>query len=336
MSSSPDHERVWAAIGPAALLEVLVPLRDEHRRHGVAMLVPGDVNTLADIACQFPGRRATVLMVEDPAQPSARDSFSSPFVSISNDRECLVGWLRLERPELAAYAGRAVALLRRPDEPELPVLLLGPRELRYRQLLDEIEQVGSNSSVRTFRWSADRLSRPRLVSALRHGAGAALYAGHGNANGWFAYGGMNRSVLTGDGSWSHDETIGLAFSLSCRTGGHSAATEAADAPLHGGFSDHLVARGAAGVVFAPVADTLHADTRVLARLFVHALSHGARCCRDLVDGARTGGASLAGYVLVGDPGLRAAAAPGAAARCLGVMSWRAISTPDISDVCVIG
>jgi hypothetical protein len=321
MSSLRDTERIWAAVGPAALLEVLVPLRDEHLRHGAAMLMPGDVRTLEQIASQFRGRPASVLIVEDPAQPSARSRFSSPFLSIAHEQEFLLGWIRLERPELAAYAHRAVALLRRPIEPELPILLLGPREPRYRQLLDAMEQVASTSSAAAaFRWSADRITRRALDTALRHGAGALLYTGHGNANGWFAYGGLSSSALTGDSPWAHDETIAIAFSLSCRTGAASPPADAADRRLYRGLSDQMVACGAAGVVFAPVGDSLHADTRVLARLLSQALAQGQRSCRDVLDAARSGGSSLAGYVVVGDPGLRAAAAPGATARCLTVTS----------------
>src|SRR5436190_7016330 len=125
MSSSRDTERIWAAIGPAALLEVLVPLRDEHLRHGAAMLVPGDVRTLEDIESQFRDRPASILMVEDPTQPGARREFTCPFLS-THRRESLLGWIRLEQAELAAYARRAVTLLQRPPQPELPILLLGP------------------------------------------------------------------------------------------------------------------------------------------------------------------------------------------------------------------
>ena len=332
MSSSRDTERIWAAVGPAALLDVLVPLRDEHLRHGAAMLVPGDVRTVDNIASQFRGRPASVLLVEDPTQPGARSQFSCPFLSTTHGHESLLGWIRLEQSELAAYARRAVALLRRPLQPELPILLLGPREPRYRQLLDEMEQVASRSSTAAvFRWSADRITRRALGSALRTGAGALLYTGHGNATGWFAYGGVNSSALTGDTPWAHDETTGIAFSLSCRAGADPPLMDNVDRRLCRGLSDQLVACGAAGVVFAPAADSLHADTRVLAQLLTQALADGQRSCRDVLDAARSAGSSLGGYVVIGDPGLRAAAAPGAAGRCRLATSSYDVTAADVCD-----
>ena len=320
MSSSPDSGPVWAAVGPEALLEVLVPLRDEHLEYRAATLNEGSSADLERIASQLP-RRSTLLVVEDPAEPSARSLHVSPFAKGSDGGDVVLGWLRLGKRDLTAYVNRAVALLQRPAEPELPLVLLGPRERRYASLLDEVERGARCSpAVIPFQWSAERLGRWAVVKALRHGPGIALFTGHGNADGWFAYGGLSSRAFTSGDDWRHDQTTALMLSLACRTGQPCVRNAAEPREERPGFADHLVGSGVAGVALAPLGDPLHTDNRTLATTIVGALVDGHRSCCDLLNAIRGQGASLDGYAVVGDPALRAASSAGATARCRSVFA----------------
>src|SRR5690349_16930964 len=115
MLSSPDGSvRNWVAIGPASLLDMLVPLRDEHCRFGSAELVPVAPQDIKRFLNEFRAERTALLVVEDPTAPSVRDHFPSPMLHVDRaPANVVVGWLRFDAQELADYARRAVALLRR-------------------------------------------------------------------------------------------------------------------------------------------------------------------------------------------------------------------------------
>jgi hypothetical protein len=314
MLCSPEtrsHSGVWTAIGPDSLLEMLVPLRDEHLRHGAAALVSGGSADVERAVAGFGNRRGTLLIVEDPSQPSARASQSSPILERAGSPDVVIGWVRLERSQLASYSRRAAALLRRRDENHQPAVLLAPRERRYLDLLDQLERTARSSpALTTFRWSGERIRRGPLLAALRLGSAAVLYTGHGSPDGWFAYGGLSIDSLVADGEWTNDHTHSILFSLACRTGQPS--THASGLPH--GFADEAVAHGVAGAVLAPHGDPLHADNRVLARGVVEALGRGERRLSDILDQVKSAGASLEGYAVIGDPGLPAVGAPGAMRR----------------------
>ncbi len=319
MSSSPDTHAVWAAVAPEALLEVLVPLRDEHLHHGPATLIAGTAADLDDIAGQLPGG-STLLVVEDPAVPSQRHLRTSPFARSSQADDVVLGWVRLDEQTLAGYVKRTVALLRRTPQPELPLVLLGPREQRYVDLLDEVDHTARCSSALVpFHWGAERLGRWGVVKALRHGPGFVLFTGHGNAGGWFAYGGVTGHSFTAGGNWADEETTAVMLSLACRTG-QPCAQAAGESVERPGVADCVIRDGIAGVVVAALGDPLHADNRALATTLVRVLEDGHRSCGDLLDALRRGGASLEGYAVVGDPALRAVSAAGAMGRCRAVFA----------------
>jgi hypothetical protein len=238
----------------------------------------------------------------------------------------LLGWLRIEALELASYAQRACSLLRRCDEPEQALVLLAPRERRYLELLDAIEPAATASGMPAFRWSAERIRRSVMAVALRLGAAAILYAGHGTSRGWFAYGGVDASLF--DDVWENSETSALLFSLACATGKPSIASVGRGEPGLRSFADHLVATGVAGAVLAPVGDSLHSNQCILADALVRALGRGERDLGAILDALRSAGASLDGYAVVGDPALAAVAAPGAAKRATKV----AATSPEVFRV----
>ncbi len=316
MWSSPDIEtELWAAIGPDSLLEALAPLVDEQRRTRAVALFPGDARDLDKRAAAL-GHRATVLVLEDPAQASIRARYDSPFLTRTGGPDVLLGWLRLDERELARYARRAAALLKRRDAATQPVVLLGPRERRYLELLDDLERTGhALPRLKVFRWSAERIRREPVLHALHLGAAAVLYTGHGNRDGWFAYGsGVNIDALAAGEDWPASDTSALMLSMSCRTGAPDIPGIGSGALRRPCFADGIVARGVAGAVLAPRGDPLHADNRILATRLLHALGTGRKGLREILELARSEGASLKNYAVIGDPALMALASPEAVQR----------------------
>jgi hypothetical protein len=319
--------RHWIAIGPAPSLSVLGPLRDEHLHAGSAELVEVAPKNFAQYVQNVRMPDTTVLMVEDPTVPSVRDLVRSPFVPTSHAQSVCVGWVRLGVSGLRAYALRAVALRARSREEARAIALLAPREDRYLQLLSELEVCASEAEhVSVFRWSAERIRREPLVRALRLGASAVVFSGHGTARGWFAYGGVSANTLGVGDAWESHQTCAVLFSLSCSTG---APVELPGVP--GGvrelaFADGVVEKGIAGAVFAPLGNPLHAGSRVLARALVRAMLGATAGDRVEADGGADDslravlqralllGGSLEGCVVLGDPEMPLRATAGAVER----------------------
>lgn len=301
---------------------MLVPLRDEHLLHREVRLIARDAaQPLQEVAADLHCDGATLLVVEDPTEPSLRGSCPAPLLEADDGTDLTLGWLRLDAPELSAYANRAVALLRRPADTPLPIALLGPREQRYVELLEQLARAAESApALAPFRWNAERLARHRLADALRQGAAAAIFTGHGNARGWFAYGGMGVEALTDGRSPTADDSIGVLFSLSCRTGQPAETNEQGEVCQARSLADAVVGRGIAGAVLAPVDDPLHENNRVLAAALIRAAARGQRSCADIVRAARDDGACVDGYVIVGDPATPVAAAPDALERCKAVFA----------------
>ena len=306
--------RKWVAIGPAPLLEMLAPLADEHRRFGNAELVEVSSGGLARYVQSVSAPGTTVVIAESPFQPSVRGRFTSPFVRSSNGSSVFVSWLRLDEERLGTYANRAATLLNRPMDQQRTVVLLASREQRYLQLLDDLEGIARHSTqLSLFRWSGERIRRTPLTSALKLGAAAILFSGHGTARGWFAYGGMSAETLTGNDAWSAEQASSVMFSLSCSTGSAGPVAGLADGAPELGFADAVLAKGAAGAVVAPVGDPLHANNRVLARALMHAMCGNGFCVREVLQASMLR-ASLDGFAVVGDPELPMLSAPEAVER----------------------
>ncbi|CAN5671731.1 hypothetical protein BH11PSE13_BH11PSE13_35520 [soil metagenome] len=326
MSCLPDDGRpFWAVVGPERLLEAVTPLIQARGRDADVIAVPAEhvepnghieYSDIARIASGLGPSLVTVLVLEDPACDSIRSRFASPFFERADGPDALLGWLRLDVPELTSYARRAVELIARGQhETVQTVVLLGPRERRFLELHDELElAVSTMPAVQTFRWSAERIRREPLVRALSLGAAALMYTGHGSAHGWLAYGGLNAEALSGGFDGSADQASALLFSLSCRTGQTSAALSESHPRARPAFADGVIARGVAGTVLAPFEETLHQDNRLLAKQLLRAIGSGHASLFDILDAARSDGAHLAGYTVVGDPALRALAAHGARLR----------------------
>lgn len=317
----------WSVVGPAALVDALAPLANAWRQRAAVVhlhrlaqgerltdlldpLLGAQADLQSDLQSGAWHQRPLVLVLEDPSQPSLRATASRRWHAPGPGP--LTGWLRMDAAALAAYAARAVSVLHRADETPAALVLLGPREARYLTVLDELQACAAGASgLQALRWSAERIRKPPLLEALRLGAAAALYTGHGNRHGWLAYGGLACGDFVARAQpCSPDETTALFFALGC--GGANP----------DGIADTLVAQGVAGAVLAPIGDPLHADNRLLAIALVKAMAQGHRALPRLLDAVSPTMVEMhgAGYVVIGDPGLGAWGAPGSLARGLGVVA----------------
>lgn len=310
----------WAALGPAALLDALAPLLRVRCEHGPAALVAGNPRAFTEVARELAPH--CLLVIEDPTASAIRPTDAGPFLATGHGPPTLVGRLRLGRPQLEAYAHLAVSIEQRHHRERHAVVLLGAWEQRYLDLLDRLEAVLVRARRwRTFRWSAERVRRPALLDGLGAGAGVVLYTGHGNAEGWRAYGGIG----AGDLAYADaGHATALLFSLACRTG------RGPD-----GFADRVVAGGAVGAVFAPPGDPLHHENARLAHGLAHALADGRTRLRDILTFAWEGhGCGLDGYAVFGDPATCASGSPVACNRAAAVFAPAADA--DLAAACSAG
>jgi hypothetical protein len=301
---------VWVALGPERLLNVLLPLWVEHGHAGEAVMMAGNADDLVRAQQAIGNRLGEILIVEDPDQPSARPCLPSPFLTGIDGTDSAIGWLHMHEIELENYVRRAICLMKRQRHGSQPVVLLGPREQRYLTLLDELEESARlTPHVTTLRWSAERIRPTAMLAAVRLGAAAVLFAGHGSRDGWFAYGGIVGQNFLHNGTWSPEQMNGWMFSLSCQTG--NVPWPATGSKNRHGFADAVVSHGVACAVLAPIFDTLHKNNRVLSQSLVKAMANNAGCLGDILRTAKLAGASLEGYTVIGDPGLQAVSAPDA-------------------------
>jgi Peptidase family C25 len=271
---------------------MLLPLWEEHQRHGEAVLLSRGTHDLAQLQEWIGNRDADIFIVSE--KNSALHNETPCLVNAG----CVTGRLNADLPDIASYAKRAAKLLQRGTTGHSPVVLLGGIETRFLTLLDSlVDSLGDSEhntlNISTFNWSAARIRKPPLMRSLRAGLAATLFTGHGTPQGWLAYGGISCPALLNGTPWTTDETIGLLFSLSCKTGQDSFALE-------------LVTNGIAGAVLAPTSDVLHESSRHLAHAIMKSLAAGAGTLADILRIASQT-SNLQGYAIFGDPALPPAA-----------------------------
>jgi hypothetical protein len=177
---------------------------------------------------------ASLFIIGDPRR-SPRTALPGIFVRAANGRRIPTGWLPDVGDRLSDYARAAAEVqLRQIAEPKIqenevqlrqiaepqprqinnaapgPFILLGefsPRALQWADWFSN--ELPKQSAI--FQWTAERITRPNLLTGLRFGAGAAFYFGHGTPNGWFGYGGFDKS----DAIASRGRPIGCIISFSC-------------------------------------------------------------------------------------------------------------------------
>ena len=295
--------KLWVGLGPDQALRMLLPLWEEHKRHGEAVLVSESAYDFTRLKKWIGNRDTNIFILRER---NIASSSAPPCLFRADDACHVIGHLNTDLPGIAIYANRAAKLLQRGTAEQSPVALLCGIETRYLALLDSLVDLRGDcphdtARISTFNWSAERIRRPPLMHALRGGLAAALFTGHGTPQGWLAYGGINIPTLLQGTPWSTDETMGLLFSLSCKTG-------------QDGFALELVTNGVAGAVLAPTSDVLHESSRYLAHTIVRSLAAGNKALADVLRIASQTGSDLGGYSIFGDPALPAAASADAWAR----------------------
>jgi hypothetical protein len=305
----------WTIIGPAALLSALDPLIALRRREGPVLVIEGQPTNLHGLCRDGESHEQSVLALDDESGPDHRCNFHKPVLRLDEKRTAVIGWLRGTPALMAAYAEVAVRLdQRRPSEDAQPLILLAPRERRYSQLQDaSASEARFSNALETFLWTAERIRRETLMTALGVGLGGVLYTGHGNAEGWLAYRGMRATDIALNIS-APNQAMAVLFSLACHTGA------AGETPS---FAERIIGLGAAGAVLAPSREVTHASTCALAPALARALGRGPL---PLVSILASTDLELAGYSLLGDPAIAPIAQTAALDRC------RAVRAPAPDDL----
>jgi hypothetical protein len=266
---------VWVLAAPAVALEPLAPLLAARReRQPVAVVTTSLETVLGNPAAHLPADTAALLVVgprrcgpfrslpglwlHERWSPSSGRTFPAPHPTPANidalfqNRRVPVGWLPNAPIGLAIYAHAGARALNRPHS--LGALaVLGQWEDRFLRVALRTSRWFEKHPAKTvvLHWTADRLSRPDLLTGLRHGPGAAIYYGHGRANGWAGYHG----VRIGDFIEPWPEPIGVLFALCCENASRRGNRLS--------FAEQLVLKGVCGSMLAATRKTLHSANRQL-------------------------------------------------------------------------
>jgi Peptidase family C25 len=275
----------WVVAGPDHALARLQPLIAAHQsQRPVRVLESGDltISDLQDAAC---------LLVVGKARRWPGISVSGVFLETDKEHQIVIGRLPDVDDRLEAYADAAAKVqLRRNAAPARgPFILLGELEERT---LDAVERVTAQMPKDSpiFQWTAERLRRQDLISALRCGPGAAFYFGHATASGWAGYGGFDKT----DVALVAGNPLGAILSLTC-----SSATRP---PKALSFCEEMVLSGLCCAALGASRKTLHQQNVRLGMALAQALASGRIInLADLLLAARVPRHILARYRVVGDP-----------------------------------
>jgi hypothetical protein len=297
---------------PASALAPLAPLLAARASlQPVLVLDQPVVEVLRDPAAYLPPDTAALVVVA-PRRCGPRKMLPGLWVHDATGKSVPVGWLPDITSRLAVFAEATARLLRRAPSPA-SLAILGQWEDRFsRVALRTSRWFEKHSAHQTvFHWTADRVSRPDLVTGLQAGLGAAIYYGHGRANGWAGYHG----VRVADFTVPWPEPLGALLALCCE-----------NASRRGGrlsFAEELVLRGVCGGTIAAAGKSRHTDNRRL----------GPALCEVLTDRRNLTLASLIAsadlpedfwkgtpYRFIGDPLAPLAAARDAATKAAGIFA----------------
>jgi hypothetical protein len=275
----------WVVAGPDHALARLKPLIAAHRSlRPVRVLESADltISNLEDAAC---------LLVIGKARRWPGTTVSGVFLETDNDHRVVIGWLPNMEERLEAYADAAAKVqLRRTDTAARgPFVLLGELEERA---LDAVKGVTAQMPKDTpvFQWTAERLRRQDLISALRCGPGAAFYFGHATASGWAGYGCFDKT----DAALAAGNPLGAVLSLSC--------SSAARPPKGLSFCEEMVLSRLCAASLGATRRTLHQQNVKLGLALAQALASGPIVTlADLLLATHIPRYVLAKYRVVGDP-----------------------------------
>lgn len=242
----------WILAAPASAQASLAPLLAARAaRQEVRVLSASVDDVIEDPAAHLPENAAALLIVA-PRRRGPHSALPGLWVPDAAGRRVPVGWLPDVPFGLATYAHAAARILDR--EHRLGALaVLGQWEDRFLRVALRTSRWFEKHppAPRTFHWTADRLSRPDLIAGLQSGLGAAIYYGHGRANGWAGYHGVRRT----DFPTPWPEPLGALFALCCQNAGRKGARLS--------FAEELVLRGVCGGALAATRKTRHEANRML-------------------------------------------------------------------------
>ena len=273
----------WVVAGPAHARARLSPLISAHRNCRPVREV--------DLSAFCPSHlddAAGVMIIGDPRK-SPRSALPGVFLRARSGRRVAAGWLpdMADRLEAFARAAAEVQLRRTPQANCGPFVLLGESEQRALDLACRLKETLIDTAP-VFQWTAERIRRQDLVSALQCGAGAAFYLGRGTSAGWVAYGGFD----AGDASLARGCPIGAVLSLTCSVACRSGTTLS--------FCEEMVLSGLCAAALGAAGLTLHRRNVRLALAVAQAL----QCTSTLADVLLERGipvVSLNRYRILGDP-----------------------------------
>jgi Peptidase family C25 len=273
----------WVVAGSDDALAPLTPLISAHRTQRPVRVLKSPEFAASDL------EDAASLLVIGKARRTAGASLPGVFLETPDGRRVPVGWLPDVGDRLETYARAAaeVQLRRVVDAATGPFVLLGEFDGRA---LDTVQQVARVMPQNTpvFQWTAERLRRQDLISALRCGPGAAFYFGHATAAGWAGYAGFDKT----DAVLASGDPLGAILSVSCSV---------AARPRKGlSFCEELVLSGLCAAALGAGRRTLHHQNVELGVALAQALA-STMTLADLLFAARISGEALARYRIVGDP-----------------------------------
>lgn len=201
----------WLLVAPTAAVPALRPLIRAHEgRRPVRLLTPADNwrTQLDDVA--------GVLLVGD-RRHTPRSALPGPFLNAADGRRVAAGWLPyVGNGELERFAVAAAEVQDRAGSGG-PIALLGQWDAHVTRMVRRSLQIMAGDSeappVPVFWWTADRIIRRDLLTALRIGLGMVMYCGHGRPYGWAGYHGLHSRHLC----HAVGRPTGAVLSLTCHT-----------------------------------------------------------------------------------------------------------------------
>lgn len=309
-SSTADE---WVLAVPRGALSSLQPLVDAHSaRRPVRLLVREkvEVPALEGITAELT-RAAGVLIVGDRRR-SPRSVLPGPFLASPEGRQVPAGWLPLGGPaSLERFAATAAEVQARSGE-DGPLAFVGQWDEQVTRMVDRslgiLRGPGGEPRLPVFWWTADRLIRRDLLTALRIGLGAAIYFGHGRPYGWAGYHGLHTRHLV----HAQGRPAGAVLSLTCHT--------ASRRRVGTSFAESVVLEGIAAAALGAVSATKTLDNWWWgASLCEELAKHPATLGELLLRACPPRPKAIEAYRILGDPLALLRGAPGA--REAGTRVW---------------
>ena len=317
-SSTPPE---WVLACPREALPVLQPLADAHAAHRPVRLLLRDTRAVPPLADLLPhlDQAAGLLLVGDHRR-APRTVLPGPFLTTAQGRQVPAGWLPMGRPEsLARFAATATEVQRRAGAAG-PLAFVGQWDDHVTRMvarsLSILRSPTGAAPLTVFWWTADRLIRRDLLTALRVGLGVALYFGHGRPYGWAGYHGLHTRHL----GHARGRPTGAVLSLTCHT--------ASRRRVGTSFAESLVLEGLAAGALGAVSATQTIDNWWWGASLCEVLAQQPAHLGDLLlQACPPRPAAVAAYRILGDPLAALQGAPDAHREGLQVWAPSALESP---------